>query len=423
MKEACQLGNNNFPSWAAIVFATRTHPILGGSSVSIEHRDYVVGLAALNAQVRILDTSPPSSQERSSEANPKDERIIRDLPTATNSDISEVVCIANAYDFFTIPGKDLKLQTQRLLSNLFPHLKRVFWVARAITETTHVPKLFAEGLTVYDEIWVPSDFHFRTFATCGIAAEKVRIIPEALNVDEWVQDRDGSSITIANRRKFAFLAVSRYPVDRLGQSPSWNQARKAIPLLLRAFTEEFDPDEDVCLLLKGSGSIEEEHQRIAEWLKEYDRRDSAPQVIPFGGPISNRKLLALMSQADAFVGVGRGEGWGRPMAEAMLLGKPTIGTRFGGNTEFMNENNSYLVECSLVPVAAIFPKLTDYGYWAEPSLSSFRKILRNVFANSLENTRLTRRCAEEMSALYNRKVVAELILRRVREILAQVSWR
>jgi glycosyltransferase involved in cell wall biosynthesis len=38
------------------------------------------------------------------------------------------------------------------------------------------------------------------------------------------------------------------------------------------------------------------------------------------------------------------EGWGIPYMEAMSMGLPTIGTNFGGQLDFMNDKNSYLIE-------------------------------------------------------------------------------
>ncbi len=55
----------------------------------------------------------------------------------------------------------------------------------------------------------------------------------------------------------------------------------------------------------------------------------------------------IFASADAFVLPSRGEGWGLPLMEAMSMGLPTIATAFGGNLDFMNGTNSYLVKVSL----------------------------------------------------------------------------
>mmetsp|Transcript_7526 Transcript_7526/g.16673 ORF Transcript_7526/g.16673 Transcript_7526/m.16673 type:complete len:81 (+) Transcript_7526:1012-1254(+) len=47
---------------------------------------------------------------------------------------------------------------------------------------------------------------------------------------------------------------------------------------------------------------------------------------------------------DAFVLPSRGEGWGRPHTEAMVMGLPCIATNWSGNTEFMSDANSFPIQ-------------------------------------------------------------------------------
>jgi glycosyltransferase involved in cell wall biosynthesis len=406
------------PPDTEIVFACGLHPILGDSSVSIEHRDYVMGLIGLGAPVSVLELRPNLNQSKGISLTPEDERRIKPLCYATSSHVRDVVCIVSAYDFYQVDGATWKNLIYQQLKERFPRLRRVVWVVRAITETTHFSLRYMLGLPHYDDVWVPSAFHLQHFKACGIAPNKLHKIPEAIDVKLWREATCLPRLLIPSRREFAFVTISRYSIDIPGRVPTWNQARKAIPLLLQAFTEEFSPDENVCLVIKGAGRAEGEGQQIADWLQKLGRSSNGSQVIALGGPMSQRSVAALIAQADAFVGVARGEGWGRALAEAMLLGKPTIGTRFGGNTEFMSDDNSYLVECSLVPVGAILPG-TCFGYWAEPSLASYRKTLREVFLNSRTNSDKTGAAMAQISRHYNRQAVGEMIVSRVTYLLGR----
>ena len=40
-----------------------------------------------------------------------------------------------------------------------------------------------------------------------------------------------------------------------------------------------------------------------------------------------------------------------PLEEAMWLGRPVTATRYGGNLDFMHDENSFLVDAQVVPVA------------------------------------------------------------------------
>ena len=52
----------------------------------------------------------------------------------------------------------------------------------------------------------------------------------------------------------------------------------------------------------------------------------------------------MIAACDCYVSLHRSEGFGLTVAEAMLLGKPVIATRYGGTLEFMNDDNAYLVD-------------------------------------------------------------------------------
>ena len=68
--------------------------------------------------------------------------------------------------------------------------------------------------------------------------------------------------------------------------------------------------------------------------------------------MSRPEVNGLIAATDAFVSLHRSEGFGFGLAEAMLLGKPAIGTDYSGNTDFLTEATGYLVPNELVPLGA-----------------------------------------------------------------------
>ena len=67
-----------------------------------------------------------------------------------------------------------------------------------------------------------------------------------------------------------------------------------------------------------------------------------------------------------YVSLHRAEGFGLTLAQAMSLGKPVVATGYSANTEFMSEENGYLVPYRLVPVAERVPSLPDDGALGRP---------------------------------------------------------
>jgi len=79
----------------------------------------------------------------------------------------------------------------------------------------------------------------------------------------------------------------------------------------------------------------------------------------------------LYKSFNAFVLPTRAEGWGLPFIEAMSMGLPTIGTNWGGQVDFMNKDNSYLLDIEGLEQMPDKPKGFSY---ARPSISHLKKI-------------------------------------------------
>ncbi|MHB8992970.1 MAG: glycosyltransferase, partial [Chloroflexota bacterium] len=183
---------------------------------------------------------------------------------------------------------------------------------------------------------------------------------------------------IPGRRGFAFLSTFQ-----------WNK-RKGWDVLLQAYLSAFTAADDVCLVLR-SYPDRIETPAIRERIDQYVRRlghDPAriPTVILLEEFLSDEQMPALYAAADAFVLPTRGEGWGIPFMEAMASALPTIGTRWSSHLDFMNDENSYLIDVDgLVPVDAEQtvenPFYTPDQLWAEPSVAHTAALMRHVFEN------------------------------------------
>jgi glycosyltransferase involved in cell wall biosynthesis len=85
----------------------------------------------------------------------------------------------------------------------------------------------------------------------------------------------------------------------------------------------------------------------------------------------------------------RSEGFGLPIAEAMLLGTPVIVTNWSGNVDFCNEGNSYLVDADMIPVKSEHPEFRKLGTlkWANPRVTHAAAMLKKLYDDP-ENARI-----------------------------------
>ena len=138
--------------------------------------------------------------------------------------------------------------------------------------------------------------------------------------------------------------------------------------------------------------------------------------------LSLQEMPRLYKAANCFVLPTRGEGWGRPLMEAMAMGLPTIATRWSGHLEFMNDRNAYLCEVDRllkVPPAAFREAPLFQGHrWAEPSVDDLRRLLRGVYeGRDVAQDKGTRARADIV-----RRYDARIVCRRIAERLREISW-
>lgn len=240
-------------------------------------------------------------------------------------------------------------------------------VIRTMFESDRVPQAWLQRLAEVDEVWVPCMFNLETFARGGVDPDRLHVLPETIDFELFRP----TTTTAAPGRPFTFLTTFDF-TDRKG----WD-------LLLDAWAEAFEPDAPVRLLLKCNSihglPAATIRKRVEHRLGE---RPTAPVELDLR-LLAASEMPALYAGADAFVLASRGEGWGRPFMEAMAMGLPTIGSRWSGNLDFMDDGNSWLVDGEVVPVpdtAQTHTQLYRGHRWFEPDRDALVAALREVAA-------------------------------------------
>lgn len=277
-------------------------------------------------------------------------------------------------------------------------------IGRTMFETDRLPAAWVDACREADAVWVPSAFNQRTFADAGVPADKLAVIPGCLDPAPY---RALPPRGARPSGPCSFLSVFDWTLHK-----GWD-------VLLRAFLEAFEGVDDVTLTLKvwstlgySAAAIE---QQATDWARATLGHDLAAdaRVRFLHARLTPAQLLDCYAGADALVLPSRGEGWGRPYLEAMACGLPVVGTRWSGNTAFMDDANSYLVDAEVVavPERGWRESPTYRGHrWAEPDLGQLKTALQRVVAEPGEAARLGAHAREEVLARYDRRQVAQLIV-------------
>lgn len=285
-------------------------------------------------------------------------------------------------------------------------------IGLTMLECDRIPQDWAARCNSMDEIWVPSTFNRATFTASGVCPEKIRVMP--LGVDECRFHPDNSPLPIRGRRGFAFLSVFEWI------------PRKGYDVLLRAFLAEFEPHEDVCLILRvhDNSAYDPHGQKIDAEIAVFKSalgKTSGPPIILLPALMTPDDLARLYAAADCFVLPTRGEGWNMTALEAMACGVPTICTNWSAHLDFMTPENSFLIDVERLEPVPAFGIPNDKVYaganWACPNEAHLRRLMRWAYNNRAQ--------ARDTGMKGSRDVIAgftwEKVARRMYARLAEIS--
>lgn len=159
--------------------------------------------------------------------------------------------------------------------------------------------------------------------------------------------------------------------------------RKGPDVLLRAWGRAFNGRSDVHLVIKTFANPHNEVPRLLEELRR--AHPGYPPVTLLMGEYSAGQLRTLYEASDAYVAPSRGEGFGLPMAEAMLHGIPVIATGWGGHADFCTEATSFPIRYHLTPSSSHVAEMGT-SLWAEPDEDHLVELLRTVASRDDEAT-------------------------------------
>ena len=182
-------------------------------------------------------------------------------------------------------------------------------------------------------------------------------------VDHWDRVVVEASYTV-KAKSFRFLHVSScFP-------------RKGVDVLLEAYGLAFTVDDPVTLVIK---TFRNPHNQIHAWLANAKSRFAAyPEVLVIEEDLSEGQLKSLYAQCQVMVAPSRAEGYGLPMAEAMLSGLPVITTAWGGQLDFCDDETAWLIDYAFKRTDTHFD-LFD-SVWAEPDIQSLVSVMQEVYA-------------------------------------------
>ncbi len=261
-------------------------------------------------------------------------------------------------------------------------------------ESSIFPEHWMDRFDLVDEIWVGS--RFMADAISLHAPCPVLVMPHVVNPPRLDADRKSFGLS---QDEFIFLFSFDFSSISVRKNPDG---------LIKAFRNAFSPNEPVRLLLKSiSGDMH------PDALARLHSLIGNARITILDRTLDRLDQIRLLQSCDSFVSLHRLEGFGLAIAEAMALGKPVIATAYGGNTDFMNVGNSFLIPYDLVELSEAHGPYPKGSLWAEPNLDEAVKAMHTVVNNKDLCERLGRRAQAEIVQYCGPTRVGEMISKRL----------
>ncbi len=295
--------------------------------------------------------------------------------------------------------------------------KKVLYTMMENSQTLH--KDYVEKLNMFNEIWVPTNYNKTICKNNGVHPE-VKVMPLGVDTDRYRPDIKPFEFKFP-LNGFVFISVFK-----------WNH-RKGWDILLKSFMEEFSNKDDVSLLIVSRTDVHHNRNIILNDFKNtmsgINKPDSEmPHISLYDKEIPERDMPSIYKRANAFVMISRGEGFGLPLIESAAVGLPVISSYCSGQTDYLNDDNSFLVHPEGYSKAVVNGNMSNlakhcrfyedqvFPVFGQQSIERTKELMRYVYENHQEAVNKSKNLTYKVHKEYSWKKAIDKVYNRVLEL-------
>ena len=267
-------------------------------------------------------------------------------------------------------------------------------------ETTAYPIDFIEGSNRMDLNLVSSNHSKNVALNCNyekrnkqtnqveghVKIEKpIEVLFEGLNLNIYNKEPQDSKLLKDIPEDFCFLYTGHWLNGDLGED------RKNTGLMIKTFLENFNTPskKKPALILKTNTSNYSliDREQILSRINQIKGMVSGnlPNIYLIHGEMTDDEMNQLNNdnKVKSFMSFTKGEGYGRPLAEAAITGKPTIVSNWSGQIDFLHPDYNVLIggELKEIHPSAANQWLIKESQWFNINTDIAGKAMKDVFKN------------------------------------------
>jgi len=274
-------------------------------------------------------------------------------------------------------------------------------------ESTVPPPDFIKGMNNMDLNLVSSNFTKNTFKSVQftendqrgnpirqIQLEKpIEVLFEGLDTGVYFKDSPKSELLNGIEESFCFLFTGHWLPGNFGED------RKNVATMIKTFLETFKGNGVKPALLLKTNKVDYsllDKEEILNHIRDIRKEVSGnlPNIYILHGEFTNEELNKINNdpKVKAFVSFTKGEGFGRPLLEQAITGKPVITTNWSGHVDFIRPEYNVLLGGELKPIheSAANNWLIKEAQWFNVNTEMASKAMKDVYKHYkkyIENSR------------------------------------
>ena len=276
-------------------------------------------------------------------------------------------------------------------------------IAYWLWELEDFPEQWLPNICLADEIWTPADFITNTLKK--YTDKPVVTVPYCVTAPtDDAYDRKHFGLP---EDKFLFLMMF----------DSGSVMERKNPLgTIESFKKAFRGDnEDVGIVIKINEL--EQSERDIEYI--HSILDGYDNIYIITGTFSKTEVNSLTKCVDVFVSLHRAEGFGLVLAEAMLVGTPTIATNWSANTEFMNSDVACMVDYKMIDIGKDIPPFKKEYRWADADVNQAAEFMKRLYEDKEYYQGISKRAEQYVRERLSMDRSVKIVEDRLQEIYGQ----
>ena len=259
-------------------------------------------------------------------------------------------------------------------------------------ETTVAPKDWIDGCNVMDLVITTSNFSKDVLLSTVYNENekntnrliKQHRVNKPMNVlfegvdTQIYNNKINDEFKLDIEEDFAYLFVGHWLKGNVGQD------RKDVGMLIKCFVESFkgEINKPALVLKTSSASFSiKERENLIDRIQKIVGDNKVPIYLLFGD-LKDEEMNDLYNhpKIKAMVSITKGEGFGRPLLEFTMTGKPVIASNWSGHKDFLPMNNAVMVGGKLTDVddSAVDNFIIKGSKWFTANYDEFIQVLKVV---------------------------------------------